>query len=117
MPNKIEYPPSMSSLNKWRMEVKRRLFVERGWMCERDCGHRAEHLDEGIVTRGDMRGFSDEQKLIAFATCNLFLVCAECNMNYHDRAGAWKRACNRYGEMEVINWYKSLNLRAPRVFG
>lgn len=110
----IEYPPSISELNRWRMETKRRLFAQRGWMCERGCGRRATDLDEGIVTRGDMRGFSDEQKILAFATCNLFLLCAKCNQTRHYRELAWEISCDRYGEKEVREWYASLNLKAPR---
>lgn len=101
-------------MNPWRNEEKRRLLAERGWACER-CGGAAEHLDEGIVPRGDMRGFDLEQRQIAFASCNLFLLCARCNVEEaHDREGAFRRACGRYGEEAVREWYGSLKLKVPR---
>jgi hypothetical protein len=120
----IRYPPEPlpdeqprewdTRLRAWRMEEKRRLLAERGWNCQR-CGARATQLDEGIVTRGDMRGFSLEQKRLAFASCNLFLLCADCNVNQaHDREGAWAKACAWYGEDAVRAWYFQLHLKAPR---
>jgi hypothetical protein len=120
----IRYPPELlpdeqprewdARLRAWRMDEKGCLLGERGWNCQR-CGGRAEQLDEGIVTRGDMRGLSLKQRRLAFASCNLFLLCADCNVNHaHDREGAWARACARYGEDAVREWYGSLGLRAPR---
>jgi len=101
-------------LNGWRMDEKRRLLKERGWTCER-CGLRAEHLDECLVTRGDARGLPIEKYRRIFTSCNLALLCADCNVNQaHDRDGAWARACERYGEDAVRKWYAGLGLKAPR---
>ena len=107
----IRYPKG--AIGRWRMEEKRRLLHERGPLCER-CGARAQDLDEGIVTRGDMRGFSKDQKRIAFASANLFLLCADCNRNQaHQRKWAFEQSCKRYGEQAVREWYGSLELKAP----
>ena len=121
----IRYPPEpldgetrtqyhMRALNFWRMEEKRRLVYERGWACER-CGAKMEHLDECLVTRGNARGFPLWKYRLVFASCNLALLCADCNVNQaHDRDGAWARACQRYGRAAVVGWYASLQLKAPR---
>jgi len=121
----IRYPPEPEDgqsrvewekvhLNPWRNEMKRRLLAERGTACER-CGQPAWDLDEGIVPRADMRGFSLEQRRLAFGEVNLFLLCGRCNReSAHDRDGAWARACARYGEKAVREWYAGLGLRAPR---
>ena len=102
-------------LRRWRMEEKRRLFAERGPMCERGCGARAEDLDESILTRGDMRGLSIWQRRLAFCNINLELACAKCNReSAQDREGAFARACKRDGERNVRDWYFSLGLKAPR---
>lgn len=62
-----------------------------------------------------MRGFSLEQRRIAFATCNLELVCARHNVEEaQDRDGAWLRMCQRYGREVMESWYTSLELKAPR---
>jgi hypothetical protein len=103
-------------LNPWRNEIKRRLLAERGWRCER-CGSRQLplDLDEAIVPRADMRGLSLDRRRLAFGEPNLSIACAECNReSAHDRDGAWERACARYGEEAMRDWYRSLNLKAPR---
>jgi len=75
----------------------------------------AVDLDECLVTRGDMRGLDLEQRRLAFASCNLALLCARHNREEaHDRDGAWARACERYGEDAVRKWYAGLGLKAPR---
>lgn len=104
-------------LRPWRMEIKRALLVQRGWRCER-CGSGVPpfDLDEGIIPRADMRGLDLEQRRMAFAEVNLFVICANCNRyEAHDRDGSFARACARYGEDAVREWYASLGLRAPRV--
>lgn len=110
----MEYPSG--SIGPWRMDMKLKLFTKRGWRCERPgCPNRAEHLDEGIVTKGDMRGFSSWQKALAFCECNLFLLCADCNVNKaHMREWAFGQSCERYGEERVRAWYRALNLKAPK---
>lgn len=51
----------------------------------------------------------------AFASCNLFLLCARCNREEaHQREWAFRTACDRYGEGAVRAWYASLELRASR---
>lgn len=123
---KIRYPPEPfegesrasweGKLRRWRMQEKRRLFVERGSLCERGCGNVATDLDEAVITRGDMRGFSLAQKRIAFASCNLELACMSCNReSAHDRDGAWERACTKYGRENIVAWYQSLALKSPRL--
>jgi hypothetical protein len=103
------------ALRPWRMEMKRKLLAERGRMCERGCGNPAQDLDEGLLTRGDMRGLSLEKRRLAFGEPNLFLLCRQCNRHEaHDREGAFLRACQRYGEETVRAWYASLELKAPR---
>ena len=121
---KIRYPPpalkgqsrqewERVALRGWRMEEKRKLIAERGWRCER-CGAAATDLDEGILPRCDMRGFSLEQRRLAFCSINCFLLCAKCNREEaHRREWAFGQACSRYGEQRVREWYGSLNLRAP----
>ena len=102
-------------LNPWRMEIKRLLLDERGWRCER-CGVTGTvlDLDEGILPRCDMRGLSLEQRRLAFCEVQLFLLCPRCNReSAHDRDGAFERACARYGDQVVREWYVSLGLRAP----
>jgi hypothetical protein len=104
------------ALRPWRMDVKMALLAQRGWKCER-CGStvRPFDLDEGIVPRCDMGGLSLDQRRMAFAEVNLFIVCARCNRyEAHDRDGAFRRACTRYGESVVRSWYASLGLKAPR---
>ena len=112
MRTEIRYPEG--NLIIWRSAEKGRLFSERGHTCER-CGLQiATDLDEGIVPRCDMRGFSVEQRRLAFASCNLFLLCARCNREEaHQREWAFGQACRRYGEQAVREWYGSLGLRAP----
>jgi len=96
------------------MEEKARLWTERGSLCERCRVQLATDLDEGIVPRCDMMGFSKGQKRIAFASCNLFLLCADCNRNQaHQREWAFEQSCQRYGEDKVRQWYSSLELKAP----
>ena len=119
----IEYPPTAilgesrqdwerRALNPWRMEMKRKLLVTRGNLCERGCGRMATDLDEPIVPRADMRGLSLEQRRLAFSTANMELACSRCNRESpHDRAGAWERACKRFGLDTMIDWYASLGLR------
>lgn len=104
------------ALRPWRMEIKRSLLAERGWWCER-CGDLSQvlDLDEGVVPRCDMGGLSLEKRARAFAEVNLFLLCPDCNREQaHDRDGAFRRACERYGEEMVRAWYQSLGLKAPR---
>jgi hypothetical protein len=98
------------------MGEKLALLAERGWTCQREgCGAQAQDLDEAILTRGDMRGFSWEQRRLAFCSINLELVCARHNREEaQDREGAWARACERYGEEKMRAWYRSMGLRAPR---
>jgi len=123
----LHYPPEpwpgesridweQRALNPWRNEIKRHLLAERGWACEREgCERPAEHLDEAIIPRCDMRGLSVEQRWLAFCEVNLAVLCAECNTaSAHDRDGAWDRACSRYGEQTMKTWYASLGLKAPR---
>lgn len=96
------------------MGIKQRLFEERGWECE-FCGGRACDLHEGIVSRGDMMGLSGKQKVIAYATTNLFILCEICNREHPpSKDWAWQRSCKRYGEPAMREWYGSLNLKAPR---
>jgi hypothetical protein len=103
------------ALRPWRLEMKRKLLLERGPMCERGCGRRAQDLDEAVVPRCDMGGLSLDQRRLAFCEVNLALLCAECNRNEaHDREGAWARACQRHGEAAVRAWYAGLGLKAPR---
>jgi hypothetical protein len=121
----IRYPPhpfagetreqwERRALRPWRMAEKARLLAERGPMCER-CGERAQDLDECCVTRGDMRGLNLGKRRLAFASCNLALLCARCNReSAHDRDGAWERNCGIYGKERMQEWYESLGLRAPR---
>ena len=108
----IRYPSG--NITAWRIKEKGRLFVERGYTCER-CGlNIATDLDEGIVPRCDMRGFSKGQRQKAFASCNLFLLCARCNREEaHQREWAFEQSCKRYGEDKVRQWYSSLELKAP----
>ena len=123
----IRYPPEPEpgetrikwerrALNPWRQQEKARLLRERGRTCERDgCMMPAVDLDEAILPRCDLRGLSLEQRRLAFASCNLALLCARHNREEaHDRDGAWRRACTRYGEDAVKNWYAGLGLKAPR---
>lgn len=129
---KIRYPPSVLSgesraawekraLRPWRMEIKIKLLNERGWKCER-CSKKFTpsditstiHLDETIIPRCDMRGLSVQKRRLAFCEINLTLSCQNCNCNHgHDRRGAFKRACQLYGESIVRDWYDSLGLKAP----
>ena len=122
----IRYPPGplegesrleweRRALNPWRMEEKARLWTERGSLCERCEIRLATDLDEGIIPRCDMRGFSLVQRQIAFASCNLFLLCAQCNREEaHQREWAIVTSAQRYGAEAVLEWYASLELKAPR---
>lgn len=111
----MRQPPSISGLRAWRMEIKRQLLAQRGWMCERCGKERVTDLDESILPRVDMVGLSDEQKLKAYSEINLTLSCARCNREEaHDREAAWERACGRYGGDAVRTWYSSLRLKVPR---
>ena len=121
----IRYPPparegetridwERRALRPWRMDEKQRLFRERGTICERCRMQPAQDLDEGCVPRCDMRGFSLEQRRIAFSSANLFLLCVDCNRNQaHQREWAFEQSCSRYGEQAVREWYGSLDLKAP----
>lgn len=121
----IRYPPEpepgMSKadwLNKvlrpWRQEEKRRLIAEWGLACAR-CGAVGVDLDEAIITRAQMRGMPVWKMRLAYASCNLELVCAECNRNRaQDRDGAWQRACRRYGRTAVENWYEGVMFKSRR---
>ncbi len=104
------------ALRPWRMEVKHQLLTQRGFKCAREgCPNRAQDLDEAILTRQEMRGLSLAQRRLAFASCNLELVCADHNRNgAQDREGAWARACARYGERTMRRWYAGIGLKAPR---
>jgi len=96
------------------MEMKRKLLLRRGPMCERCGQRRAVDLDEGIVPRCDQRGLAVAQRRLAFGSCNLFLLCESCNReSAHDREGAFRLACERFGEREVRNWYAGIGLKAP----
>ena len=123
----IRYPPEPEpgetriewerrELNPWRQREKARLLRERGRTCERDgCVMPAVDLDECLVTRGNMRGLSLEQRRLAFASCNLALLCARHNREEaHDRDGAWERAVARYGREKVVAWYRGIGLKIPR---
>lgn len=100
-------------LYPWRMKIKQDLFRLNG-LCER-CGAPAIDLDEGIVPRSAMRGFPLQTRRLAFASCNLFLLCARCNREEaHQETWAFARACSKYGEDAVRQWYASLNLKVPR---
>ena len=102
------------ALNPWRQEEKQRLYRERGTICARCKSAQAIDLDEGIIPRSSMRGFSLEQRRLAFCSINCFLLCAKCNREEaHQREWAFGQACSRYGEQAVREWYGSLNLRAP----
>ena len=102
------------ALNRWRMAEKERLLRERGTICERCKARTVSDLDEGICTRGDMRGLSLEQRQLAFCNINLFLLCRICNRERaHQREWAFEQSCSRYGEQAVREWYGSLGLRAP----
>jgi hypothetical protein len=62
-----------------------------------------------------MKGFSLDRRRLAFGEPNLSIACARCNReSAHDRDGAWVRACARYGEEAMRDWYWSLDLKAPR---
>jgi len=84
-------------------------------MCEREgCDRVAEDLDEPIITRGDMRGLSLQQRRLAFSTANMEIACSICNReSAHDREAAFRRACERFGEREVRAWYAGIGLKAP----
>lgn len=123
----IRYPPAAlpgesrvewerRALNPWRQQEKRRLMLERGYICER-CGQQAAiDLDESLIPRCDMGGFDLDQRRIAFSSPNLTLACMDCNREQaHDRDAAWKRAVARYGEDTVRAWYFQLHLKAPRI--
>jgi len=122
----LEYPPHPNptdtretwerrELRPWRMEQKRRLMLVRGGLCERGCGRVAQDLDEGIIPRSSMMGLSLEKRRLAFASCNLFLLCARCNREEaHQVEWAFEQACNRYGEKTIREWYASIGLKAPR---
>ena len=126
MRTEIRYPPEphenetrieweRRALRPWRMEEKARLLRKRGYRCERCEKRPVSDLDESIVPRCDMMGLSLEQRRLAFGTPNLTLSCQVCNRERaHDQAGAFERACQRYGEQRVREWYASLCLRAPR---
>ena len=62
-----------------------------------------------------MRGLDLDRRRLAFATCNMELACPACNREAaHDRDGAWERACARFGEGAMREWYGGLALKAPR---
>ena len=124
MRTEIRYPPEpyenetrieweRRALRPWRMEEKRRMFLERGSNCER-CWTMAQDLDEGILPRSSMRGLPLWKRRLAFGTCNLFLLCTRCNREEaHQVEWAFWQSCQRYGEQRVRAWYASLELRAP----
>ena len=125
--NEIRYPPEPLEgetrqeyydrvLRPWRMDEKRKLLRERGPMCARPgCLNRSQDLDESILTRQEMRGLPLWKYRLAFCNVNLELACARHNReSAQDREGAWERACARYTEKSVREWYAGLELRAPR---
>lgn len=126
MRTEIRYPPEPGPnesrleyhrrvLNAWRMQEKAILLLERGNICEREgCSSPVSDLDEGVLPRSSMLGLPLWKRRLAFASCGLFLLCAKCNREEaHQIEWAFNRACDRYGEQRVREWYFSLELKAP----
>ena len=121
----VDYPPppepgmtrtewERQLLNPWRQQLKRKLFMRRGPMCERGCGRRAVDLDEPIIPRADMRGLDLDRRRLAFGSVNAELACAQCNReSAHNREAAWGRAVARFGLEAMREWYNGIGLKAP----
>lgn len=103
-----------------RAELSLRLLLTRGPICERCRIKRVLNLAEGFVSRGDVQGWSIEDRVLIFHEYNCFLLCQDyCHKNYgFDRQWFWDKSCERYGEEKVREWYDGLPWKAgvPRRF-
>lgn len=77
------------------------------------CGSGANDLHEGIVWRGEAQGFDKRTRKKVFAECNSFALCRDCHLSPPPREWFFERACNRYGEDVVRDWYASFGWKVP----
>lgn len=110
----------------WRNDLTYHLTWEvREPKCE-SCGKDYQSgtffdLHEGIVTRGDVQGWSKRRRGLIFCEVNCFLLCRACHTNWGEvfpREKAWELSCERYGEEVMREWYEGLpwKIRVPRRF-
>lgn len=104
----------------WRNELRMRLWTKRDRTCDA-CGGRLNgpiHLHEGIVTRGDVRGWKYPEKALIFTELNCVWLHGECHVNPPSRQSTWDLQVGRYGEDTMREWYEGLPWKAgvPRRF-
>lgn len=103
----VELGFSRSTIGQWR-----RVLFERSPRCV-VCGSGANHLHEGVLTRGEVQGFSFPDRLRVFAECNCFPICQFCHKSPPPREWFFERSCNQFGEAVVRNWYASFGWKSP----
>lgn len=105
----------------WRGSLRRYLWVTRPRICE-GCQRkliREFDVHEGIVTRGDVRGWSFEDRGLIFSEYNTTLLHHLCHlMNPPTRQYVWDIQVARYGEEKMRGWYEGLPFKigAPQKF-
>ncbi len=115
---------------QWRFFLGEQIGLHRGWGCvccgswhrrlvDSYCSMDIFDLHEGIVSRGDVQGWSFEKRGLIFHEYNSFWLCRDCHQDHKlSREAAWELSCEWYGEELVKEWYESLPWRAgvPRRF-
>lgn len=100
---------------KAQLILKRMSVLDGKMMCEM-CGHDpATDLHERWVSRKEAQGNDALMKAVLEAECNLALVCNTCNVYFADtlrgRQRIGMKLVDRYGEMAIRAWIKSLPFR------
>ncbi len=94
------------------IELKKRLLVERGSICERCRIRDVADLHHSLISK--MKGKPELN-----VEYNAELVCKECHANiggYNERLEFWHKQCARYGTDVMREWYDNLSLLAKELF-
>lgn len=111
-------------LRAWRMRVKEHLDWVYTMIRPRICLVCREpfnvwDMHEGIVTRGDVRGWPMIRQLLIMCALNCIPLHHTCHIDHPPQRGlVWEVQCEFYGEQPVREWYEELPWKAgpPRRF-
>jgi hypothetical protein len=109
---------SKGAVREWRARLGAHLLRTRPWRCD-CCGEvffNRVDVHEGIVTKGDVRGWRLPQRAWIFSEYNCILL---LRAHHHPlkRQFVWDLQCKRYGEAAMREWYESLPFKVlPRRF-
>jgi len=106
-----EYFPESGSVPQWRTNVLIPFILERDGVCwVEDCWVSASDVHEGVVTRGDVQGWSGKKKnlrIIIHNPINTIALCKEHHKYAPSRLEVLTWMVKEYG-LWVLDWFEEL---------